>query len=118
MARGHRFRSDSDTEVIVHLYEEKGIALLDDLRGMFAIAIYDCHRETLYLARDHFGIKPLFYTDSPGQFMFASDVKSLLASGRINPQVDMQSLWDYLTFQYVPDPSTMLRGIRKVPAAH
>jgi len=116
--RGHQFTSHVDTEVIAHLYEEKGIACLNDLRGMFALAIYDERRDVVYLARDYFGIKPLFYADTNHEFLFSSDIKSLLASKRVTPEVNQQSLWNYLTFQYVPDPSTMLQGIHKVPAAH
>ncbi len=115
---GHQLKTKSDTEVIVHLFEEKGIACLNQLRGMFAIAIYDTRDKTLYIARDFFGIKPLFYTDNTKHFMFSSEIKSLLASKRIAPQLNFQSLWDYLSFQYVPDPNTMLEGIYKVPPGH
>ncbi len=117
-ALGHRFRTDTDTEVIVHLYEEKGIDLLQELRGMFAMAIYDLASDELYLARDYFGIKPLYYAQQDGALLFASELKSILASQRVARAVSAPSLWNYLTFQYVPDPDTMFQGIFKVPAAH
>ncbi|MCL6600892.1 MAG: asparagine synthase (glutamine-hydrolyzing) [Alicyclobacillus macrosporangiidus] len=116
--RGHRYATHSDGEVIVHLYEERGIECVRELRGMFAFALYDVRSRELFLARDPFGIKPLYYADLPQQFLFASEVKSLLASHRIEPKVHAQSLWNYFTFQYVPDPDTMWEGIRKVPPAH
>lgn len=116
--RGHQFRSHCDTEVIIHLYEELGIECLDRLRGMFAFAIYDARQKLTYLARDYFGIKPLYYTDTPEGLVFASEIKSLLASGYVEPRVDMQAFVDYLSFQYVPDPRTMFAGISKLPPAH
>lgn len=115
---GHQFRSQSDTEVVVHLYETYGIDCLTRLRGMFALAIYDAREETVYLARDYFGIKPLFYANRADRFLFSSDLKSLLASGDVDRRIELQSLWNYLTFQYVPDPFTMFSGITKVPAGH
>ncbi len=117
--RGHRFRSQSDAEVVPHLYEEEGVeGLSKKLRGMFAIAIMDRSRQTLYLIRDHFGIKPLYYAETPQGVLFASEIKGLLASGAIRPEVDLRSLWHYLSFQYVPDPDTMLQGVYKVPPGH
>lgn len=117
--RGHRFRSQSDAEVVPHLYEEEGIeGLSRKLRGMFAIAIMDRAQGTLYLLRDHFGIKPLYYAMTPAGVLFASEIKGLLASGLIRPEVDLSSLWHYLSFQYVPDPGTMLQGVHKVPPGH
>lgn len=117
--RGHRFRSHSDAEVVPHLYEEEGIeGLSKKLRGMFAIAIMDRAQGTLYLVRDHFGIKPLYYAMTPAGVLFASEIKGLLASHLIRPEVDLSSLWHYLSFQYVPDPGTMLQGVYKVPPGH
>ncbi len=92
--------------------------LVHRLRGMFVIAVYDRLKDDVYLIRDHFGIKPLYYADRDGWFVFASEIRSILASGVVRPEVDPQSLWYYLTFQYVPDPGTMLRGIRKLAPAH
>jgi asparagine synthase (glutamine-hydrolysing) len=115
---GHDFASEMDGEVILHLYEEKGIRLLDDLRGMFAFTLYDTRSQELFLARDHFGIKPLYYADEPHQFLFASEIKSLLAGRRVRPTVQTESLWRYLSFQYVPDPDTMFDGIHVLPPAH
>ena len=85
--RGHVFRTDTDTEVIVHLYEEEGIECVKKLRGMFGIAIYDLRNHELYLARDNFGIKPLYYADVDGAFVFGSEIKSLLASGKVAAEV-------------------------------
>lgn len=117
--RGHRFRSQSDAEVVPHLYEEEGIeGLSKKLRGMFAIALMDRSQGTLYLIRDHFGIKPLYYAMTPAGVLFASEIKGLLASHLIRPEVDLSSLWHYLSFQYVPDPATMLQGVHKVPPGH
>lgn len=117
-ARGHEFKSHSDIEVICHLYEEEGIDCLNRLRGMFAVAIYDCNSSTMYIGRDYFGIKPLFYTESAETLAFASEIKSLLVDNLVKPEVNPQSLWDYMTFQYVPDPATMLQGVHKLPPAH
>ncbi len=120
VARGHRFRSHTDTEVVVHLYEEEGIAFLQKLRGMFALAIYDL-RETdplLVLARDHFGIKPLYYTQQGGKLAFASEVKALLEVPGVTPEMDREALHQFLTFLWVPDPRTMFRDVWKLPAGH
>lgn len=117
-ALGHQFATASDSEVVVHLYEESGIEGITRLRGMFALALYDQKDDSLYLARDYFGIKPLYWAATANWFLFASEVKSLLASGLIQPQWDPQAVWDYLTFQYVPDPRTLFRGVYKLPAAH
>lgn len=116
--RGHRLHSHCDAEVVAHLYEEGGMDFVHRLRGMFAVAVYDRRREDLYLVRDHFGIKPLYYAQADGRLLFASEVRSILASGTVRPAVDPQSLWHYLSFQYVPDPATMFRGISKLAPAH
>lgn len=116
---GHVFLSASDAEIVPHLYEEGGMAALaEELRGMFAIAVLDRRTNTLHLLRDHFGIKPLYYMTTSKGLFFASEIRSLLASGEIRPEVSPQSLWHYLTFQYVPDPDTMIAGIKKLPPAH
>lgn len=118
-AQGHVFRSDSDAEVVPHLYEQGGIDyVVQQLRGMFAVAVWDGRANTMHLVRDHFGIKPMYYTAGPQGLFFASDIRSLLASGRVSASVNSNALWHYLTFQYVPDPQTMFSGIWKLPAGH
>lgn len=123
-AKGHRFHSQTDTEVVVHLYEQEGVSFLRRLRGMFALAIYDL-REAIHgseplllLARDHFGIKPLYYTQQGGRLAFASEVKSLLEVPGVTAQMDREALQQFLTFLWVPDPLTMFRDIWKLPAGH
>lgn len=116
---GHHFGSHSDAEVIPHLYEEGGIdRVVRDLRGMFAVAIWDGHDESLYLIRDHFGIKPLYYSSDGQSLRFASEIRSLLASLSRYPAINWQALWHFFTFQYVPDPLTMFQGIYHLPAGH
>ncbi|MDI3327637.1 MAG: asparagine synthase (glutamine-hydrolyzing) [Alicyclobacillaceae bacterium] len=116
--RGHRFKTGTDTEVLVHLYEECGERLVDRLRGMFAFAIWDGRRRQLLLARDPFGIKPLYYSPTPEGLVFASEIKGILEFPGVVRKVRIESLWSYLTFQYVPDPHTMFEGILKLPPAH
>lgn len=118
IARGHQFKTDSDTEVLVHLYEEYGIAFVTRLRGMFAFAIHDKRSGDVFLVRDYFGIKPLYYSFSDGELSFASELRSLFASGKVSRTIQPQSLWDYFTFQYVPDPDTMFSDVHKLPPAH
>jgi asparagine synthase (glutamine-hydrolysing) len=123
-SHGHRFRSHTDTEVIVHLYEEYGPDCLTDclnrLNGMFALAICDLRSRSpkLFLARDHFGIKPLYYSERGGKLAFASEVKALLEVPGIEARMNMEALDKYLTFLWAPDPLTMFDGIRKLPAGH
>lgn len=118
LTRGHRFATESDTEVIVHLYEEKGFDCVKDLRGMFAFAIHDQRKNLVYIARDPFGIKPLYYTQTQDAIVFGSEIKSLLAYPGVKREVGLESFWNYLTFQYAPDPLTMFKDIYKVPAGH
>ncbi len=118
LMKGHVFATDSDTEVIVHLYEEMGIRCAERLRGMFAFLIWDEKHGRLCGARDPFGIKPLYYTETSERYAFASEIKSLLQLPEYQAEVDEQSFLNYLTFQYVPDPMTMFKGIKKIPAAH
>jgi asparagine synthase (glutamine-hydrolysing) len=115
---GHQFRTRSDTEVILHLYEEQGIACVKQLRGMFAFALWDMRQKRLFLARDRLGQKPLVYTQTKQGLMFASEIKSLLQDPQITPEVDLAALHHYLTYQYVPSPYTIFRGIHKLPPAH
>jgi asparagine synthase (glutamine-hydrolysing) len=121
MARGHFFKTDSDTEAILHLYEDRGERVVDELRGMFAFAIWDLRRRKLLLARDRFGQKPLFYRFDGRRFLFASEIKAILAAGgpeAPRPELDLRSLDEYLTLRFVPSPRTLFRGIRKLPPAH
>jgi asparagine synthase (glutamine-hydrolysing) len=116
--KGHVFNSLTDTEVIIHLYEELGPECVHRLRGMFAFAIYDLKKQELFVARDRLGIKPLYYVESPDRFMFASEIKALLASGLLQPELDPAALDHYLTFGCVPAPETMLKGVRALPPGH
>jgi len=116
--QGHRFRTRSDTEVLVHLYEEYGDALVHLLQGMFAFALWDAKRRRLLLARDRLGIKPLYYTEANGSFLFASEVKALLEHPDVHAAADLQALDLYLSFRYVPGPDTLFRGIKKLPPGH
>jgi len=115
---GHRFRTQSDTETLVHLYEDEGPGLLEHLNGMFALAIWDARRRQLLLARDRLGQKPLVYRHEPGRLLFASELKSLLQVPGVPRQIDPQALDEYLTYQYVPHPRTIFRGICKLPPGH
>jgi asparagine synthase (glutamine-hydrolysing) len=119
-AKGHQFKSFADTEVIIHLYEEEGTDCVRRLNGMFAFAICDLResRPLLFMARDHFGIKPLYYACRSGRLAFASEAKALLEVRGIEATIDLQSLDQYLTFLWVPDPKTLFEGILKLPAGH
>ena len=116
--RGHRFRTHSDTEVIVHAYEEWGDRCVTHLRGMFAFAIADTRRRRLFLARDHFGIKPLVYMEQPGLFAFASELQSFYALGDTTLDIDVRALDEYLALQYIPAPRTVYSQARKLPPGH
>lgn len=116
--RGHKFTTDSDTEVIVHLYEDLGERFVDELRGMFAIAIWDSKRQRLLLARDRIGQKPLTYRLAHGRLDFASEMKSLLQLTDAPRKIDAKALDLFLTYQYVPHPGSMLSGFQKLPPAH
>jgi asparagine synthase (glutamine-hydrolysing) len=115
--RGHVFRSTSDTEVLVHLYEERGDQLVEDLRGIFAFAIYDRPRRRLLLARDRYGVKPLFYARHGGQLVFASEIKAITALPGFEPRLDRQACWDYLGLSYVPEPATGFANVHALPRA-
>jgi len=118
LRRGHRFRTNTDTEVIVHLYEDEGIEAVQRFRGMFAFALWDARKECLYLVRDRLGIKPLFYTLRGECLVFGSEIKAILACPGIPRRLRPEALSDYLTFQYVPSPKTMFADVFKLPAGH
>ena len=111
---GHRFVTHSDTEVIVHAYEQWGDACVSRLRGMFAFAIWDATRQRLLLARDHFGKKPLFLHERDGALVFASEIKAVLAFPGLEMRVDEAALWEYFSYRYVPAPATLVQGVRKL----
>jgi len=116
--RGHRFYTHSDTEVIVHLYEEHGADCVSKLRGMFAIALYDLKKNSLLLARDRLGKKPVHYALRDGRLYFGSEIKTILAVRPDLAEIDPEGLLQYFYFGYIPDPSTAFRDIRKLPAGH
>ena len=119
-SKGHRFTSHTDTEVVLRLYEQEGPACVKRLNGMFAFAICDLRGSTplLFVARDHFGVKPFYYFHDAARFAFASEIKALLQIPGIDAELDAQSLHQYLTFLWVPDPKTMFRKVLKLPAGH
>lgn len=116
--KGHRFSSTSDTETILHAYEEWDEACVEKLNGMFAFCIWDRKKETMFLGRDRLGEKPLFFAFAKGTFIFASEMKSLLAEGSLDRTIDAEALASFFTFSYIPAPLTIFRSIRKLPPAH
>jgi asparagine synthase (glutamine-hydrolysing) len=118
VSHGHRFRTHSDTETIVHAYEEYGDSCLDRFRGMFAIAIWDTRRRKLLLARDRLGIKPVYYYQGQGFLAFASEIKALLEIPGVPCEVDLDALSLYASLRYVPGPRTMFRHIFKLQPGH
>ena len=116
--KGHVFTSHTDTETIIHLYEEEDTDCLNRLRGMFAFAIWDSTKQRLFIARDRVGKKPLVYAVTDDAIIFASEIKALLQDPSVTAEVDCEALHHYLTYQYVPSPWTMFKGIRKLPPAH
>jgi asparagine synthase (glutamine-hydrolysing) len=117
-ADGHRFRSKSDAEVIVHLYEKMGIRCLEKLKGMFAFALWDDRKQSLFLARDRIGKKPLHYAAGNGFLIFGSEIKSILQHPQITREIELGSLSKYLTYEYVPAPATIFKSIKKVEPGH
>ncbi|MEO8499248.1 MAG: asparagine synthase (glutamine-hydrolyzing), partial [Planctomycetota bacterium] len=115
---GHTFRTNSDTETIVHLFEDEGLDFVQHLNGMFAIAIWDSNQRRLVLARDRIGQKPLVYRHEPGRLLFASELKSLLQVADFPRDLDAGAIDEYLTYQYVPHPKTIFTGTRKLPPGH
>src|ERR687894_194171 len=118
VAKGHRFGTKCDTEALVHLYEEHGERMVARLRGMFAFAIWDRRRQRLLLARDHFGQKPLFYTEHAGRLTFASEIKALLADDPSLAELSPRALDQYLTMRFVQPPETFFARVRALPPAH
>jgi asparagine synthase (glutamine-hydrolysing) len=114
MGAGHRFRTEGDTEVIVHAYEEYGENFPNYLNGMFAIALHDSANKKLYLIRDQLGIKPLYYSSTERSLVWGSEIKVLLASGLVDPELDLDGLNQFLTWEYVPGDGTLMRGVRKL----
>jgi len=115
---GHQFRTRSDTEAIVHAYEQWGDDFVDHLNGMFAIALWDEERERLVLARDRAGIKPLYYAHADGALVFASELKALLTSGLVDRDLDFKAFGQYLSLEYIPAPRSIVRGVRKLRPGH
>jgi asparagine synthase (glutamine-hydrolysing) len=118
LAKGHVFRSHSDTEVIIHLYEDLGPDCVRQLRGMFAFAIWDSRRRRLFVARDRVGIKPLYYCQTGGAFLFASELKAILSDPAISHDVDPAAIRQFLSFNYIPGENTLFRSIKKLLPGH
>jgi asparagine synthase (glutamine-hydrolysing) len=115
---GHQFRTTSDTEVIVHLYEQYGLDCVQQLRGMFGFGIWDSRRRQLFLARDRLGIKPLYYTHADNSLVFGSEIKALLKHPAVETRLDVQGLSNFVSLKYVPAPQTMFAGIQALPPGH
>jgi asparagine synthase (glutamine-hydrolysing) len=118
LAESYTFRSRTDTEVLLHLYEELGVEMARHLNGMFAMAIWDGRNGMLHLIRDQIGIKPLFYQQDENHFRFGSEIKSIIADSRVPRRPSLQALYDFLTFDYVPGVQTAFEGIQEVPPGH
>jgi asparagine synthase (glutamine-hydrolysing) len=118
LAKGHIFRTNSDTEVIVHLYEEFGEQFVEQLSGMFAIAIWDVRQQQLLLIRDRLGQKPLYYSSNGSEFVFASEPKAILAANQQPREMDLTAIHHYLSLRFIPSPNTIFKHIKKLPPAH
>jgi asparagine synthase (glutamine-hydrolysing) len=116
--RGHQYASRSDTETILHLYEERGLDFVNHIEGDFGIALWDAEHEQLVLARDRIGVKPLYFYRQDGRFIFASEIKAILRHPEVTREIDEESLYHYLTFLTAPAPRTLFRNIQKLPAGH
>jgi asparagine synthase (glutamine-hydrolysing) len=116
--RGHRFKTKTDTECILHFYEDEGEACVQHFRGMFAFALWDTRRQRLFIARDRLGKKPIYYTVKNGGLYFCSELSGLLTALPQRPEIDLEAIDLYLSFQYIPEPRTVYKGIYKLPAAH
>src|ERR1043165_3169520 len=117
-ARGHVYHSRTDSETIIHLYEERGLDFVEEIEGDFAVALWDSERERLVLARDRVGVKPLYFSQQGGRLLFASEIKSILAHPSVSSEVDEEALYHYLSFLTSPAPRTLFRGVQKLPAGH
>ena len=117
-AKGHLFKTKTDTEVILHGYEEWGVRCVERLRGMFAFAIWDQNNETLFMARDRLGIKPLYYFSDSTKLAFASELKAIIEDRTIPRDINLEALSDYFSFGYIPSPKSIFRKIHKLPAGH
>jgi asparagine synthase (glutamine-hydrolysing) len=116
--RGHVYASRTDSETILHLYEERGLDFVQEIEGDYAIALWDANREQLVLARDRAGVKPLYYYHQNGRFIFASEIKAILQHPAVTPEINEEGLYHYLTFVTTPAPQTLFRGVQKLPAGH
>lgn len=116
--KGHKFTTNSDTEILPHLYEEYGDGLLEHVNGMFAFSLWDTRRKKLIIARDRFGEKPLYYGVFEGKLIWGSEPKAILAHPAVKPELDLNALRHYVSFDYVPAPMSIYKGIHKLPAAH
>ncbi|HZI19585.1 MAG TPA: asparagine synthase (glutamine-hydrolyzing) [Pyrinomonadaceae bacterium] len=116
--RGHLYRSQTDTETLLHLYEERGLDFVREIEGDYGLALWDGARERLVLVRDRLGVKPLYYFHEGGRFIFASEIKAILAHPAVTPDVDEEALYHYLSFLTTPAPQTIFRGVKKLPAGH
>jgi len=116
--RGHAYRSRTDSETIIHLYEERGLDFVKEIEGDFAVALWDERRERLVLARDRVGVKPLYFRHEGGRLLFASEIKAILAHPSVSAELDEESLYHYLSFLTTPAPRTLFRGVGKLPAGH
>ena len=118
LSRGHQFRTSSDTETVVHLYEQYDLGCLERLRGMFAFALWDSRKRRLLLARDRLGVKPLFYRRESGRLVFASELRALRELGEQPLEIEPQSVYDFFGFRYIPAPNTFYRGVQKLLPGH
>jgi asparagine synthase (glutamine-hydrolysing) len=116
--RGHKYSSRTDSETILHLYEERGLDFIHEIEGDYGIAIWDTNKDRLVLVRDRIGVKPLYFYHKDGRFIFASEIKAILQHPAVTPDIDEQALYHYLTFLTTPAPTTLFRDIHKLPAGH
>ena len=117
LQKRHHFKTSSDVEVILHLYEDFGKDCIKQLRGMFAFAIWDSKNQSLFLGRDHLGQKPIFFYKTDGLFAFASEIKGIFATKFVVPEIDIDGLWHYISLRFIPDQYSLFKNIHKLPAA-